>query len=289
MIRLRHIAPLLLLLAAAPAPRPMRPALWKLADKDTTIWLFGTIHVLPAGYAWRGQAIDLAIKGADSLTLELVLDKDPERLGRLMLAMGRGKGLPPLAERVAPGKRAELGALVKESGYAPAALDGLKTWAAAMVLTTVALRRIDVGAGDGVEAQLTQAFRTAAKPVDGLETAEQQLGLFDAMPEAAQRGFLQSTLDSPDRTRAEFRRLISAWSKGNARALERAFRSDPEFTPELRDALIARRDRAWADQLARRLERPGVQFVAVGAGHLVGPDSVQRMLAARGLKVTRVQ
>jgi hypothetical protein len=37
------------------------------------------------------------------------------------------------------------------------------------------------------------------------------------------------------------------------------------------------------------LEKPGVFFVAVGAGHLVGPDSVQKMLAAKGLKVVRVQ
>ena len=101
--------------------------------------------------------------------------------------------------------------------------------------------------------------------------------------------FSRATLDTPARARADFLGMIAAWSRGDATAIERSFADDPEFTPALRDVLIRRRDAAWADALAKRLERPGAVFVAVGAGHLVGPDSVQRMLAAKGLKVVRVQ
>lgn len=290
----RSIAALVatLLAPALPARAPLaaKPALWKLADADTTIWLFGTVHVLPAGYRWRGAAIDKALAESRSLTLETVLDTDPGVVARVLKTTGMGKGLPPLALRVPPGKRAALAALIARSGMPPATLDAMKSWAAAVVLTGASYSRIGLApGGEGVEPQLSALFRAAGKPVDGLETAEQQLGFFDVLPESAQRAFLVSALDDPKGARADFDRMLAAWARGDVTAIARAFAEEPEFTPELRDLLVVRRDRAWADALVKRLATPGTSFVAVGAGHLAGPDSVQRMLAAKGLKVTRIQ
>jgi hypothetical protein len=298
MHRLRLLAPLFLL-AAAPAqqgnqPVPMpqaHPALWKLADADTTIWLFGSIHILPAGTNWLDPAIRRAIDGAQSLTIETVLDEKPEEVAGILMTLGRLAPSSPLTARVPPARRAQLAALVKASGYPPALLDGMKTWAAAIMLTGAALQQIgvDTAQSPGVEPQLTALFRSAGKPVEGLETPAQQLGFFNQLPESAQRAFLVATLDDPAKARADFRKMVDAWSRGDPDAIEKSFADDPEFTPALRDLLIRQRDRNWADALAKRLEKPGVFFVAVGAGHLVGPDSVQKMLAAKGLKVVRVQ
>jgi uncharacterized protein YbaP (TraB family) len=267
-----------------------RPALWKLADADTTIYLFGTIHVLPPGYKWRDATIDAAMGSARSLVLEAVLDTDPGRVATVLTTLGKGEGLPPLAERVPAGKRKLLADLVLRSGLPPAFLDGLKTWAAAVVLTGAALDQIGLKAGaEGVEPQVTTLFRAAKKPVEGLETAEQQLGYFDALPEASQRAFLEATLDDPARARADFDTMLRAWSAGDVKGIEKAFAEEPDFTPALRGLLIAKRDELWAAALAERLKRPGTVFVAVGAGHLAGPDSVQQKLAKRGLKVVRLQ
>jgi hypothetical protein len=289
MRHLRLLGPLLLL-AAAPAQPQAHPALWKLADADTTIYLFGTIHILPAGTNWMDPAIKRAVDGAQSLTIETVLDQDPSKVATILMTTGTAKGLPPLVERVPAAKRAQLAALVKSSGFPPQMLDGMKSWAAAIMLTGAALSQIgvDAAASPGVEPQLTALFRAAGKPVDGLETPEQQLGFFNQLPESAQRAFLVATLDNPEKARAEFREMIAAWGRGDPEAIQRAFDKDPEFTPALRDLLIRQRDRNWADALAKRLDQPGTVFVAVGAGHLVGPDSVQKMLAAKGLKVERV-
>jgi uncharacterized protein YbaP (TraB family) len=291
MRRLRLLAPLLLLAAAPAAPPQAHPALWKLADADTTIWLFGSIHILPAGTRWMDPAIAHAVESSQSLTIETVLDQDNGKVAELLMGMGRSAGLPPLAQRVPPGKRAQLAALSKASGFPPAMFDGMKSWAAAIMLTGAALQQIgvDTAQSPGVEPQLTALFRAANKPVDGLETPEQQLGFFDRLPESAQRAFLLATLDNPAKARADFTKMIFAWSRGDPAAIEKSFAEDPEFTPALRDLLIRQRDRNWANALARRLAQPGTVFVAVGAGHLVGPDSVQKMLAARGLKVVRVQ
>jgi uncharacterized protein YbaP (TraB family) len=59
--------------------------------------------------------------------------------------------------------------------------------------------------------------------------------------------------------------------------------------PELRDTLLRQRNQRWAAWIQRRLQRPGTVFVAVGAGHLAGGDSVPAMLAEAGLKVERLQ
>ncbi|MDO6413181.1 TraB/GumN family protein [Sphingomonas sp. BIUV-7] len=276
------------LLAATPASA--RPALWKLADADTTIYLFGTIHVLPPGLKWRDKTIDAAMGQAQSLTLEAVLDTDPGQVAAVITSLGSAKGLPPLADRVSADKRAMLAALVAKSGLPAPFLDGLKTWAAAVVLTGAALDQIGLKAGaEGVEPQVSALFRAVDKPVEGLETAAQQLGYFDALPESSQRAFLEATLDDPKTARADFDRMIKAWMAGDVTAIEKSFADEPDFTPELRGLLIAKRDAVWAEALAERLKRPGVQFVAVGAGHLAGTDSVQVFLARKGLKVSRIQ
>lgn len=292
-VRMRRLALSLLFLLSALScgPATAKPALWKLADADTTIWLFGSIHILPEGQQWRDAELDGAIAGSRGLVLEAVLDRDPGEVARLLFSMGRTTGLPPIAERVPPAKRQRLTAMIAKSGIPAATYDQLKSWAAAFLLTGVAVREIgeDKAIGAGVEPQLSEQFRSAGKPIEGLETAAEQLGYFDAMPESAQRAFLGATLDDTATARTDFHELISAWQHGDAAAIERAFADDPEFTPAVRDMLIRRRDRAWADKLAARLAEPGAIFVAVGAGHLVGPDSVQKMLAAKGLKVVRVR
>lgn len=274
----------------ARAPLPARPGLWMLADADTKIYLFGSVHVLPTGYAWRNAVIDKAMAESQSLTLETVLDTDPESVSRVLLTTGMAKGAPPLASRVPANKRKELAALMAKSGVPTAMLDTMKSWSAAVVLTSASFAKIGLKPGEvGVEPELTRLFREAKKPVDGLETVEQQLGFFDSLPEAAQRKFLVSTLDDPRKAKAEFAQMIAAWAKGDVAAIAKAFAEEPEFTPELRELLVVKRDRAWADALIERLKKPGTSFVAVGAGHLAGPASVQAMLAAKGYKAIRVQ
>jgi uncharacterized protein YbaP (TraB family) len=295
---MKIIAALLALLLAACAPAPTgiaaapvaKPALWKLADEDTTIWLFGTIHVLPPGYRWRDATLDKAFAGSDALVLETVLDRaDPAKMSGLLLGLGTKPGLPPLADRVSPQRRATLESIIQRSKLPRPFLDGLETWTAALMLVGVTLDDLGLNGSPGVEPQLEDMFRAAKKPVEGLETPEQQLGYFDKLPEEAQREFLETLLDDPDKARVEFDKMLAAWSRGDEAAIAATFDDDLQISPHLREVLLRARNAAWADWLAKRLDKPGTVLVAVGAGHLAGGLSVQTMLAAKGLKVERVQ
>lgn len=294
MKRTALLGTLLALASASPAfakapPRVATPALWKLADQDTTIYLFGTIHALPAGTKWRDKRIDAALAASRELVLEAVFGEDPLATARLLYGMGTAPGLPPLAERVSPAKRPQLDALVKRSGMSPAALDRMKSWAAGVLLFGHVMKDLGISADAGVEAELRGLFRAARKPIGGLETPAEQLGYLDSLSEEEQRIFLEGVVDDPAKSKAELGRMLAAWKRGDQAAIARSFETDPEMSPMLKEVLLKRRNAAWTDWLAKRLDRPGTVFVAVGAGHLAGPDSVRAMLEQRGLKVTRVQ
>jgi uncharacterized protein YbaP (TraB family) len=283
------LAALALAGCAAQPPAGARPAMWRLADEDTTIYLFGTFHLLPPGHDWRSPAIDSAIAASDELVLEVAAAGDPTAAAGAMMRLGISPGLPPLAERVPPDRRPALAAMVADSGVPAAALDRMETWAAALMLAGVAFRRLGLSGEAGVEQGLAGAYKGARKPVTGLETVDEQFGFFDALPEEAQRAFLVAMLDDMADLRREFAEMLAAWTAGDVEAIAATFNDEMNLSPELREALLKRRNAKWAEWLAKRLDRPGTAFVAVGAGHLAGRDSVQRMLRAKGLKAKRVQ
>jgi uncharacterized protein YbaP (TraB family) len=274
---------------AAPAAKAAHPAMWKLADSDTTVFLFGTIHMLPKGQGWRTAAMDRALAGADELVLEVADIDDMMASAKAMAKLGMSPGLPPIVERVPESKRAALRAMIAESGYPEAVYDRLETWAAALPLLGVTFKRLGLDPSLGIERQIGSPFRASGRTVTGLETVEQQLGYFDTLSEAAQRALLVSVVEDSADTRAQFAAMLAAWASGDLKGIERTFDDETQLSPELKAALMSRRNAAWADWLARRMARPGTVFVAVGAGHLAGSESVRAMLKKKGLKAKRVQ
>ncbi|MDB5689392.1 MAG: GumN family protein [Sphingomonas bacterium] len=274
---------------AEPAARIAHPGLWKLADEDTTIYLFGTIHVLPRDYAWESPTLKDAVARADELVIETVIGRDPQAIAQMLLTMGRATGLPPLSDRVPAEKKAALAELIARSKLPPQLLDGMKTWTAAMMLVASTLTDIGLEPGSGVEEQLKTSFAANQRPISGLEKPEQQLGYLDSLSETDQRVFLASVVEDPEKNRTEFADMLAAWSRGDEQAIARTFDDVENMTPLLRTVLLERRNVLWSAWLAERLEKPGTVLVAVGAGHLAGRDSVQAKLKAQGLKVTRVE
>lgn len=284
---------LLAVTGCATAPQQaeaVRPAMWRVADADTTVYLFGTIHLLPENYRWRTSRFDQAVAGSQSLIVETILDEsNPQQLGMELARLGISRGLPPLAERVAPEKRAMLEAAIAKTGVPRSAFDLMETWAAAFTILGTQFKNLGLSAGAGVESVLKQNFKTAGKPIGQLETNLEQLAIFDTLPESAQRALLEGSIESPKEMRGQFSGMLDAWATGDVEAIAKTFNQDLAGTPELRDALIRRRNHHWSDWVRRRLESPGTVMVAVGAGHLAGPESVVDLLQRNGYRVQRVQ
>ena len=275
---------------AQPASARARPALWQVSDKDTTVYLFGTIHLLPRDYAWRTPAFDKAVAGSQSLVVETIVDtKNPQALAGDMARLGFRPGLPPLAMRVPAAKRALLETAIAKTGVPRSAFDRMETWAAAFVLLGTQFKDLGLSGDAGVETVLRSAFSSAGKPVGQLETNAEQLGLFDTLPEAAQLALLEGALEAPGEMRGDFQGMLGAWARGDVAKIGATFNEDLAGSPELREALLRRRNVNWTRWIQRRMASPGSVLVAVGAGHLAGADSVIAMLKRDGYRVRRVQ
>lgn len=275
---------------AQPTAATGQPAMWQVADHDTTIYLFGTIHLLPKDYAWRTAAFDKAVAGSQSLVVETIVDTaNPQALAGELARLGFRSDLPPLATRVPPHKRALLETAIAKTGVPRAAYDRMETWAAAFMLLGTQFKDLGLIGEAGVEAVLRNAFTQAGKPVAQLETNTEQLSMFDTLPESAQRALLEGAIDSPAEMRTQFNEMLAAWARGDVAAIGESFNEDLSGSPELREALLRRRNVNWSRWIAQRMAAPGSVFVAVGAGHLAGPDSVVAMLEKGGYRVRRVQ
>ena len=283
------------LAAASVAPAPAiaanaKPALWEVSDPDTKIYLFGTIHLLPENYQWRTQAIEGAISSSDTLFVETIIDpRNPQAIAGELARLGFSRGLPPLANRIHPAKRPLLEAAIAKSGLPRPVFDQMETWAAAFTLLGVQFKDLGLYGQHGVEETLRQAFAAAGKPVGQLETNAQQLGFFDTLPQNAQRALLEGAIEPSAKMKGDFAGMLESWASGDVEAIARTFNTSLAESPELREALLRRRNANWSAWIANRLVTPGTILVAVGAGHLAGEESVQRYLESRGYKVRRVQ
>jgi uncharacterized protein len=266
-----------------------RPAMWRVSDADTTIYLFGTIHLLPEGVNWRTPGLERALQASDELVTEVVFPEDPAVMAQTMMKLALSPGQPPVLERVPEAVRPALAERIKRSAVPEQVLNQLETWAVVMMLMSTSFQELGLNPELGVERAVEAVFKERGRPESGLETLEQQLGFFDGLSEEAQRAMLASVAEDTETSRAQFMAMMEAWRTGDVEAISRTFDTELEAHPELLDVLLRRRNANWTDWIAERLQRPGTVFVAVGAGHLAGPHSVQNMLAARGISAQRVQ
>lgn len=277
--------------AAAKAPQSAHPALWEVSDPDTTIYLFGTIHLLPEHLQWRTAKFDQAVESSNQLIVETIVDdKDPTKVMSAMASLAfNTPDLPALVDRVPPDKRAALAAAIKNSGYPPRAFDRIETWAAAFILLGNQYRDMNLKGDEGVEAVLRNTFISEGKPIGELETNLQQFGFFDKLSEKAQVALLEGAVDNPKAADAEFSGMLKAWSDGDVKDIARTFDRDLAGSPELANALIHQRNANWSKWIEQRMAQPGKIMIAVGAGHLAGKDSVIARLQKDGFRVRRLQ
>jgi len=275
-------------LAWAPQAAVADPALWVARDADSTVWLLGTVHVMETTREWHTPAIDDAFDAAGELWLEVDLLNDDSAGFLAMARHGTSPGRT-LTSRLTAAERAELGKVAAAAGMSVASLEGLRPWFAAVQLT-IGLARAAGLDGPGTDVQLARLAAMRDKPTHGFETGEEQLRLFSALGEEQELALLRQTLDEADGGGATLRRLVEAWADGDVETLAKigdgAIR---EADRGAYDAVIVRRNRAFAERIAGIMAGSGTVFVAVGAAHLGGPDSVQRMLAEKGVATERVE
>jgi uncharacterized protein YbaP (TraB family) len=271
---------------APPAVKDVDPALWVIKDADTTIYLFGSVHILKPGLGWFDDGVKTAFDRSDQLVLELVEPPAVEAqalFGKLAMDQ-QGK---TLRSKMNDADRAVYDAAMGKLGIPSAAFDPFEPWAAAITISLLAAQKSGFDPNSGVERQLTAAAKVSNKPIGGLETMAFQLGVFDSLPEAEQIAFLVETAKMIDDVGSTTDKMVAMWASAETEGLGQLM-NEGLTSRTLYDALLTKRNANWAQWISAQMKKPGVTFMAVGAGHLAGSTSVQALLPAYGLTATRV-
>lgn len=269
----------------APAGHHM---LWSLQGKTNKVYLLGSFHLLKATETLPA-AIDAAYADAEALLMEIDMDDlDPVKMQQDVKELAM---LPPdqtLQQQLGPETYGEFVTKLRPLNVDPALLDHFRPWFAAITLVQVQMMKLGFDSGSGVEARLTQRATQDHKPIQGLETAREQLEIMARLPDKQQREFLLYSVDDAERTASELDAMLNAWRRGDAAAMAKLLQEGFDEYPDLYRPLTVERNRKWIPQIEQLLGDKDDYLVVVGALHLVGTDSVIDLLERKGYKVEQL-
>lgn len=283
-------APAAAVATTAEATAPFAPALWVIRDADSTLYLYGTIHLRRPGEPWADDRVRAALASAQEVWTELEINAETEAaMQPLVMRLGMNTPDRPLSSFLTPAQNERLGAALVKLGLPPNGLEPLRPWLAGITIGVLSLVQAGYDPNAGVDRQVVAAAAANGSTPRWFETAEEQLNFFATLPEAVQVQFLVDGVDELDEGVAMLNRMDAAWNAGDMAALEADMVAEMRTAyPELYDVILTQRNVRWTETLTQELAGSGVDFVAVGAAHLVGPESVVAMLAARGIVAERV-
>lgn len=281
----------LLLLALAPAAQAA-PALWAVRDHDSTIYLFGTMHVLSPDTVWRTPEYDQALADSSVVWFETDVEADAETVGRLMVKYGFDFKRP-LKDKVSPATMARVRKAMKGFPGGAQMVEYMQPWIVAMMIGMAPAARSGMTSANGADMTISRDLTSGGQIVRYFETVEGQLRILADLPQDVQIQMLEDAVATVGVGETEVEEMDlgeSAWINGDIQlygsAMAVAMR---DSRPALYEALLRRRNQAWTAILARQMRGRGVQMVNVGALHLVGEDGLVVLLRKRGFVVERIQ
>ncbi len=263
-----------------------KPPVWVIRDKDSTIVLFGSVHVLPAGLDWAPPALTDALAKADDLWFEIpITPETQEQASILAQALGPFPASDNLSNHLDPAQGQRLRRVADKLSLSTLALDRMRPWLAEVTISIAMDARMGASATDGVEARI-EALAPPTAHRRAFETAAQQIGFLAGSPMETQVASLDETLNEIEDRPETYDKVVQDWQAGDVAALK-IDALDPLLAaaPVLYQRLIVERNARWVRTIQRRLAGHGVTVMVVGAGHLIGPDGVPTMLRARGVTV----
>ena len=268
------------------SPAHAEPAMWVVKDADSTLYLLGTFHLIKPDTHWRSDKIEAAFKDSDELWLEASPNSNEAMLQKLLLKYGFDRQ-HPLSGKLNGDDWAKVQSAAELGGVPVEAVEQMRPWLAALTLVVAPMMKEGYDPEKGADRQLELSAQSGNKIVKTFETPGQQLELFSSLPQQSEVAFLIQTLDEIAAGPKYVDRMADAWLAGDTGELEAmVLNGMKEDAPELYDALIVRRNLDWCNQIETVMKGAGTSFVAVGAGHLVGDQSVPAILAKRGFTVT---
>jgi uncharacterized protein len=261
--------------------------LWEVSHEGRSLHILGSVHLLRQEIYPLDDAIYRAFDGADVVAFELDFDEmmaaAPMMMQRGMYGDGR-----TLSDVLPEDLHADLATRAGEYGLPLAMVDGMKPWMAAMTLSSLVLQRSGFEASAGLDLHLHERAKARGMGIMGLETAEEQIDVFEGLDEPAQIAFLRSTLDQLDGTVAQMDVATELWRRGDTAGLGEMFIEQMGDQPQALERLLFERNRSWIPRIEALLAGERRAIVVVGVGPLAGEQNVIDLLRERGYTVTQL-
>lgn len=285
-----HAEPTIPVPAVAPIPRAegAGPPLWVVKDADSTVYLFGTVHLLRPGTAWGSDKVDAAFASASDIWVEIA-DQDDQAVVMPVIQQHGVDPSRPLSSVLSAEDFAAFDKIAQANGASGAALDAYRPWLAAFMISMSGPTDAGYRPEAGVDKTLMDRARAQGKALHGFETADIQVRLIAGMSEEAQIAYLNHYVRNTDRIVANLDGTVTAWLEGDAAETGRLNRANTrDIHEDIHRAALIDRNADWTNQIETMMKGSGTAFVAVGAAHLMDQDSVIDMLTARGFTVERL-
>lgn len=260
---------------------------WKVEREGRTGWLAGSLHMLPPD----AYPLPPAMTAAFDASRTLLEEADPEELASPAFAVaiaGRAMYLDgqTLDQRLSPETFQLIAERAEAAGLSVDVLRRMKPWMAATTLQVFELQRGGFDPALGLDVHFHRLARQSGKAFLALESGLEQVAVLESIGPSFEDALVRSNLQSAAAEVNEMRRLADAWRSGDIGTLERIVLSGVRDTPEVYEALIARRNRNWLPKVRACLDT-STCFIVVGAGHLVGDDGLVAALEAMAYTVTQ--
>lgn len=124
-------------------------------------------------------------------------------------------------------------------------------------------------------------------PLVGLETIEEQLGFFDAIPPAEMAELIMQSVENFEKEKKETQKLMKIYAAQDVeKMIPMMKKQSPEFM-KYEDIFLSGRNKNWIPKLKEEFAARHC-FVAVGAAHLFGDSGILNLLNAEGYTVTAI-
>lgn len=275
-------APLILAL-----PAKAEPAMWVIRDKDSTIYLIGTLHLLRHEMEWNAGKVEKTVTESTELWLEAAEIDDQAAVVPIITQYGMDRE-KTLSSKLNAKQKEKLAKVAATYSVPLASLEPMKPWLAAIMFSVLPLQKAGYDPNRGVDRLLKAQADKEGDKVHGFETAQDQVRFFAELPEAEQIAFLEESLGDAEKGLAQLEKLAKAWMEGDNETLGNILVNEfKKEAPVLYEKFLVQRNIAWSKKIVEILKGAGVQQIAVGAAHLAGPDSLQVQLAKLGIKAER--
>jgi hypothetical protein len=270
---------------AAETPVTAKHSLWSLSGKTNTVYLLGSVHFL-SPQEKLPAAMETAYQDAEALVMEIDMDDlDPMEAQKVALELGMLPEGSTLEMELGADLYGQVTTKAKELGVDATMLSRFRPWFAALTLVQLHLIKMGLDPNAGVEQRLTARATTDGKPIQGLESLREQLGMLAGLPPEQQREFLMYSVEDSERATKEIDRMLTAWRAGDVAALDKLLAEGMEQYPKVYRPLTVDRNRKWISNIENLLDDQDDYLIVVGTLHLVGDDSVIELLERKGHEV----